>query len=982
MPRQPDEGPQTVQPTKADVERQLDRILRHALFERAPRLGSFLRFAVESVLEGRSEQLKEYTIGVEVLGLGAAYNPQENPAVRVTAGRLRSKLAEYYLGAGFSDPVFIDIPRGTYAPRFFARKCAPAQSVRQWEPAALETVCVGREHEFERLRAAFAAMSGRGVMWNISGDAGIGKTTLANEFLADIERTRPSIRIGRGSGSERLAETDAFVPILECLHSLARGPSGTAAAEVLRTEAPTWHWRLQSDISHPGSAPRPVSHERMRREIIDLLRVLSRSGPVVWFLDDLHWADASTCDLLGYLGERLQGLEVFILMTHRPTAVVSPQNPFLRLMLDLERRGICNQLPLPFLSTKDVEGFVAARYRPNAFPAELGAFVHRRTEGHPLFMTALVRFLEDQQVIARRAGVWTVERPLEAARDLIPTGIKSLIRLKLDSLGEEDLRLLVCASVQGAQFDTAVVARALCRAPLHVELRFQELEAVHNLVQRIGERELAKSTVSVEYRFVHVFYQNALYASLTPMGRAEQSAAVAEALLALDPAAPPADVAVLLEAGRKHAEAALHFQRAARNAARLFGYPEAAMMCERGLRALAKAPPSEQRDTRELSLLLISTLALMASRGYAAPEVAAAHRRALELCRTLKQTRHMMPLLWGLHTCEVNAGNLDASLALALKMRETAELSREAAARIQSLHALGTTLAFMGRCHPAIEALEQIMAQPESAHVSRSSLYLLDPMVTSLSMLARLLALMGQVNRAVMKAGASVEFARQLAHPQSMAYATFWVGWTHHARGEHEQSLRHVESAMALSREHGLRLIFEWARVVRGSSLTHLGRMAEGIAEMRESVGHQQTMGSMLERAYCLTLLAEALARAGDAGQALTLCDDALAFGSQTGGRCYEAETHRVRGEVLLVTGAHKVKAAEAEFQTAIATAREHGCRLLELRAAGSYFRSGRKPGFTGDARQALAAALASFDESADCAVVAEARRLLGEGQA
>ena len=149
------------------------------------------------------------------------------------------------------------------------------------------------------------------------------------------------------------------------------------------------------------------------------------------------------------------------------------------------------------------------------------------------------------------------------------------------------------------------------------------------------------------------------------------------------------------------------------------------------------------------------------------------------------------------------------------------------------------------------------------------------------------------------RASASVSLANQLAHPPSLAYATFWVGWICHARGEYSEACGHLEAAMSLSRKHGLPQIIEWARVVRGSCLAHLGRVAEGISEIRTSLDNQMAMRCLLERPYCLTLLAEALVPVGSVQEALTLCDEALRIADETQGRSYEEETCRIRRKVL-----------------------------------------------------------------------------------
>jgi tetratricopeptide (TPR) repeat protein len=315
-------------------------------------------------------------------------------------------------------------------------------------------------------------------------------------------------------------------------------------------------------------------------------------------------------------------------------------------------------------------------------------------------------------------------------------------------------------------------------------------------------------------------------------------------------------------------------------------------------------------------------------------------------------------------------------------MCDLAEKGQDTTATVQSLHALGTTLAFMGRLVEARDALERIfVVQPLGQQRSGGSLYLLDPCVTSLSMLARLLACLGYLDQAIEKAATSVQFAERLAHPHSIAYATLWVGWIHHARGDNEQSCQHLEMAMELGREHGLALILEWGRVVRGSALARLGRVREGISEIRKSVSNQQSVHALLERSYCLTLLADALGRQGAHKEALASCDEALEFAQRTWGRCYQAEAHRVRGESLLALGGSaQFAAVEAEYETALELARERQCRLLELRAAVSYFRLQQEMGNTLRASEVLAGVAGWFVEGDGCPALFEARRLLEAG--
>ncbi len=926
------------EPSREQVARQLERILADPLFAKSQRLGGFLRYSVETALAGAAHELKEYVIGVQVFERGETYSPQEDPIVRIMAGRLRAKLAEYYQDSGESDPILIELPRGGYASKWHWRRRPPAP-LRGHPPQSPEQV--GRQDEMSRLRAAFHSVSGGGLMAGVAADAGMGKTTFAEDFLAELQSAGLA-HTARGRCSERLADTDAFAPVLEALDGLCRGEAAAPVLQLLKRSAPVWH----AHVFHASddSTARTSTQERMRREFAAFFEELSRTRPVVLFLDDLHWADASTCDLLSYLGARLRNIRILILTTYRPGAILAAKHPFLPLKLDLERRGLCREIPLSFLGKEDVERYIATRFPGHAFPAEFSAVIHERTEGNPLFFTDLLRYLAGSKVLVEQDGRWTLARSISEIRGVIPAGAHGMIGVTIGQLEEQNRNILLVGAVQGMLFDSAVAARVLGLDPVQVEERLRELETVHRFVRAIEEQDRPGLPLSVRYRFVHVFYQNALYASLTPSRRAAQSLAVAGVLAGLAGDASraiAADLAVLFESGRDCASASRYFLHAARNAARVFAYPEAALLCERGLRSLATLPESRQRDQQEMLFSLTLGMALMSTRGYAAPEVERTYRRSRELCLKLNEIRRLVPVLWGIHTCETNGGRLPQALETALEMRRAAEALQHKDAIVEALHAYGTTLAFLGRLPEARQALERILEiAPVSQHEFRGSLYVLSPHVTSLSMLARLLTLMGHLDLAMQRAAESVELANRLAHPHSLCYATFWVGWILHARGDHEQACQYLEPAMIMGRTHGLPLIAEWGRVVRGSAFAHMGRHAEGIAEIRKSIERQDEMGSKLERAYCLTLLAEALLADGQAEEALRWCDQALEFTLQTEGRGFEPETHRVRAEAILAyLGDARREEVEGELREALRLARAAGSCLLEVRAAASYAR-------------------------------------------
>jgi tetratricopeptide (TPR) repeat protein len=619
------------------------------------------------------------------------------------------------------------------------------------------------------------------------------------------------------------------------------------------------------------------------------------------FLDDVHWVDASTVELLSYISSRFESLRLLLVAAYRPSAVISA-HPFLAWKLGLERVGICRELALPYLLPTDVQTYVGQYLPDHDLPPEFGAAVYERTDGSPLFMCEMMRFLVDQGIVAQDGGSWRLRCDLTALRSLIPAGVQNMIRLEIAQFTDADRRILECAAVQGVTFHSWVIGKALDLDLIETEERLGRMAAQHHFIEYGGESDERGRPVLVRFRFLHVLYQNALYADIAPNRRVALSRSVAMAMAASGDGASgsPTELALLFEQGRAYEEAAAHFLRAARRSVYAFAYPEAVLLCRRGLENLNLVAASTARDACELSFSTSLGLALMVTRGYADPEVERVHLRSRELCLRLHDQRTLVPVLWGLHTCLVNAGELLPALDLAEEMRHLALARNDPESLVQSLHALGTTLAFMGRTAEARASLEEALHVLESAGVEgRRALYILDPAVTLLSMLARVLARLGLREEAFEQARRALEIANGLEHAPSIAYATFWIGWVHHDRGEFAIACGILEAAMELSRKYGLPQFLEWARVLRGSSLTHLGRVAEGIAEMHASLDNQLAMRCMLERVFCLTLLAQALLDAGQAAEALRYCDEGLEIAGRTHAKSYEAEALALKQRAL-----------------------------------------------------------------------------------
>jgi len=402
---------------------------------------------------------------------------------------------------------------------------------------------------------------------------------------------------------------------LEALESLLHRESGVAMAGALKRVAPTWYVQVaplagkDSSLSRVMEEAKAASQERLKRELIAFLQEASRLRPLVFFLDDLHWADVSTVDLLAYIGSKCASLRMLIIGTYRPSDLLLAKHPFADIKLVLQERGVCRDVSVDFLTPDDVELYLIQEFPEHRFPQEFVSLIHAKTEGSPLFMVDLIRYLRNRGVIAEKEpGRWSLAESLPDLQRELPESVRSMIQRKIDQLSDAERRLLSAASVQGQEFDSAVVARVLGMDAAEVEERLEVLERVHLFVRKIQEQEFPDSTLTLRYGFVHALYQNALYAALAPTRRTSLSAGVAGALQTYygERSGEIASIlAFLYEAARDFARAADYFLQAARNSARVFANQEAVSLARRAITNAEKL-----RGTERLSRVMAAAFEL------------------------------------------------------------------------------------------------------------------------------------------------------------------------------------------------------------------------------------------------------------------------------------------------------------------------------------------------------------------------------------
>src|SRR5262245_18210629 len=304
----------------------------------------------------------------------------------------------------------------------------PAKSPRQ---------VVGRENTLCLIRDLLDRMlAGERQIVFVTGEAGIGKTALVDTFARGIA-TGGNVRIGRGQCLEHYGTSEAFLPVLEAIGRLAREQK--RIVEVLRSHAPMWLLQMPSLVSASdrellSREVLGVSRERMLREMGDALEVLTAELPLVLILEDLHWSDYSTLDLISYLAKKRQLAHLMVIGTYRPADLIISGHPLQAVKRELLAAGQCGELPLHYLNEEAVAKYLAIRFPENRFPAKLGTLIHERTEGNPLFMVNAVEWLIAEECIAERNGTWEMVEDIENVVVGVPDSIRQIIERQIDYL--------------------------------------------------------------------------------------------------------------------------------------------------------------------------------------------------------------------------------------------------------------------------------------------------------------------------------------------------------------------------------------------------------------------------------------------------------------------------------------------------------------------------------------------------------------------
>jgi class 3 adenylate cyclase/predicted ATPase len=818
---------------------------------------------------------------------------------------------------------------------------------------------VGRDQELALLLERWAqakAGEGQGVL--LVGEAGIGKSRISRAVL-DAVADEPHTRI-RYQCSPYHTDS-ALWPVIQQLTyaaGIVTDDSGEARLDKLealldraveRDAAPLIADLLGLDgtarYGKLGLTPQ-VQRARTLEALVQQLLDLAARQPVLVVLEDAHWIDPSTLELIEQSLDRLAAAPVLILLTSRPDNQPS-----------LAAHPHVTRLTLNRLSRAGVEAIVA-RLGGDQLPTATVAAIIARTDGVPLFVEELTKAV------------------LETGETSIPASLHDSLMARLDRIPEVK-EIAQTAACIGREFVYALLAAIADRPEPGLAIALDQLTAAELIFRRGNPPE-------ARYTFKHALVQDAAYRSLLKSKRQQLHARIAQVLEERLTDAGETGPEVLAQhlTDASLAERAIpYWRRAGELAAGRSANAEAVAHLSKALELIGTLPNSSALLEEELALRMAIGGPLMATKGYGAPEVERTYSRASALCDQLGRSAELFTVLRGLWSYYNVRGELQRAHELAERLVVLADAQEAPLRRALARRALGTALFFLGRFADATAALDEAIVIDDAIagweeHRSDLLLYTERASVAGRLYSAWALWFLGFPDRAVSTMEAGFALGQRLAHANSLAFALTRVALLHNLRREFAAAQRGAEAAIDIARQHHMAEWLAQATMCRGFALVGLGRQMEGIAQLRTGLAAWNGVGNRLLDPQWLGYIAEVHLRANQLDDALSALDRAAEAGA-TGACHYQAELHRLRGEILTKTG----EDAEAApwFHQAIDVARSQQARSLELRAATSLGRLWRDQGKRHEARDLLAPVYSWFTEGFDTGDLKDAKALLDQ---
>lgn len=591
------------------------------------------------------------------------------------------------LGDRAKAPLFIQtVPKRGYQ---FIAKVTEEQTISR-SPVDSEAALnvVGRHAGIAQLQRHYEnAVIGQRQIVFVTGEAGVGKTTLVDVFQQRVASDAGPL-FARGQCIEGFGGTEAYYPILEALASLVSRVRDVSLADTLAKLAPTWLAQFPSLVKPEQRdwLQREIlgsTRGRMVREICEALEALTAKTPLILILEDLHWADASTLDFISAFARRREPAKLLLIGTYRPVDVILSQSPLKAVKEDLLVHRLSQEVAVERLEDCDVEEYLTKEFANNDFPPQLANIIHHNSGGNALFMVTIVRDILKRGVIVQDRGKWTLTAPIHEIYPGIPETLQQVLNAQFEQLSPDEQRVLESGSVAGERFSVWAASGMLDSSPMLTEETCDKLARRQQFIRLVGLHQVANGTVSPHYEFRHSLYRQALYRRLSSLDRSRLHLSLAEHLMPFCAAGKrhlASDLALHFEEGRDYERAARCLMLTAENASSRFSHRISIQILRRALE-LVSGTAASTRSALEIQILqriggshhvLGEMQDAAAAYESAADRAAAADLKMLQLEALLRLTRPLMSFdaTRGARICE-RAVEVSRSLADPLLLAQT-----------------------------------------------------------------------------------------------------------------------------------------------------------------------------------------------------------------------------------------------------------------------------------------------------------------------
>jgi class 3 adenylate cyclase/predicted ATPase len=838
------------------------------------------------------------------------------------------------------------------------------------------TPLVGRESEVALLLERWEqAKAGHGQVVLLTGEAGIGKSRLV-QTLKDHVANEPHLRWECRSAD--YSQNTALFPLVDLFQRILRFEAHKTPDEKLgKLEQMLSQYRLPLEESVPLIAPLlalPVpehrypplnlSPQRQRQKtletIVAILLELAERQPVLFILEDLHWTDPTTLELLNLVIDQTPTASRIVLLTCRP-----------HFQPAWHHRSYLTEITVNRVSHAQVEQIVNRMTDGKTLPKEVLQQIIEKTDGVPLFVEEMTKAILESGQLQAVDGHY--ERIGSLSTFAIPATLQDSLMARLDRL----------ISAKGIAQLGAAIGRQFAYDVLHAVSQLDEATLQREL-GRLVEAELLYQRglpPQVTYIFKHALIQDAAYQSLLKSTRQQYHQRIVQVLEVQFPETAEAQPELLArhctEAGLIEQSVASWY-KAGQRAIERSAHVEAIAHLRQGLELLKTLPETRERLQRDVDMLIALGTSLIATKGFAAPEVGETYIRAQHLCEHLEDLDRLFPVLRGLWNCSGVRGELRTAHALSEQLLALAQQTHDPLMLPVAHRAVGTTLFWLGAEADALTHFTQgITLYNIQQHQASAFLYGEDAGVTCRVRGAWALWCLGYPEQGLAWSHEALALAQQMAHPHSLGFALGNTALLHQLRREVRAAEERAEATISLATQQGFPYFMADGSILHGWALTHQGQVKEGIEQMHQGLIAFCATGAALLRPYYLALLAEAHSAIGEPETGLTGLAEALTLVDKTGEQWCESELHRLKGELLLQQNSDNATAAETCFQHAITIAQNQQAKSFELRAATSLARLWQQQGKRQEAYDLLAPVYHWFTEGFDTADLQEAKALL-----